>query len=229
VTIWFGMRQPESLPVEKRRPLSALAIRSALGEIARHPMVRLSILIQTLGFAMLFTVIISTQQVFDLTFGYGDTFHLWFGAIALVAGSASILNAALVVRLGMRKLVSAMLLVQVFLSAVMIILWVIGLPMHLLFAAYVVWTFSLFFQAGLIIGNLNALAMEPMGHIAGIAASAIGAFSTIGAVVLVVPVGLAFDGTPLPIAIGIFCEAVLAYLLIRRMQKLERPGEIKVG
>ena len=58
-------------------------------------------------------------------------------------------------------------------------------------------------MTGLTMGNLNALAMEPVGHIAGMAASLIGAISTVGSVVLAVPLGLAFDGTPVPLMVGV--------------------------
>jgi DHA1 family bicyclomycin/chloramphenicol resistance-like MFS transporter len=70
-----------------------------------------------------------------------------------------------------------------------------------------------FFQAGLTIGNLNALAMEPMGHIAGTATSIITAVATVGAVLIAVPIGLSFDGTPWPLAMGLFVCAVLAFVL----------------
>ena len=77
-------------------------------------------------------------------------------------------------------------------------------------------------QAGLTIGNLNALAMEPVGHIAGIAASIIAALSTVGAVIIAAPIGLAFNGTPLPMAIGTLACVTLGLWLTT---KIKRPGE----
>lgn len=226
---WLSLRQPESLPPARRRPFSPRAIGEAISEMAAHPMIRLSVLVQSLAFAMLFAVIVSTQQVFDITFGMKESFHWWFCGIALMAGSASVLNALLVVRLGMRRLVSAMLLAQVFISAGMIGLWVGEAPQHLVFGGYVLWTTSVFFQAGMTIGNLNALAMEPVDHIAGTVASAMGGIATVVAVILAIPVGLAFDGTPLPLAVAIFVAATLGYALTREMQKLERPSKGAVG
>ena len=68
---------------------------------------------------------------------------------------------------------------------------------------------------GLSMGNLNALAMEDLGHIAGFAASAIAALSTMGAVLIAVPVGLAFNGTQIPLMIGVAVFSVLSLVLIQ--------------
>jgi hypothetical protein len=71
------------------------------------------------------------------------------------------------------------------------------------FFCFLFWMFSIFFQAGLTMGNLTALAMEPVGHIAGTAASLISAIATIGSVFLAAIVGQFFDGTPIAMIVGI--------------------------
>ena len=76
-------------------------------------------------------------------------------------------------------------------------------PDALYFWAYFVWATTVFFMTGLTMGNLNAMALEPVGHIAGMAASLVSALSTVFAVVLAVPLGLAFDGTPVPLMVGV--------------------------
>ena len=221
--LWLLIRQPETLAPENRRPLSFRALWTATGEMFAHPTARLSIIIQTLSFAMLFTVLSSTQQVFDITFGQGDYFHLWFGAIAVVAASGSILNARLVVRLGMRAIIKAMYSVQIAVTLGMIAVTLAGAPYPIAFGVYVLWITTNFFQAGMTIGNLNALGMEEMGHIAGLAASIIAAVATIGAVILAAPVALLFDGTPIPMAIGILIFASLARWLTTMIR---RPGDV---
>ncbi|MCA1775003.1 MAG: multidrug effflux MFS transporter [Loktanella sp.] len=220
--LWLGIRQPETLPPEKRRSLRLAPMVIAVREILSNHTTRTSILVQTLTFGMLFIVLSSTQQVFDVTFGQGEHFHLWFGGIAILAASASLINAQLVGRLGMRAIVKTMFTIQIVVTLVMIVLTAFNGPWLLSFGIYVVWTTSNFFQAGLTIGNLNALAMEPMGHIAGIAASMIAALSTVGAVIIAAPVGLAFDGSPMPMAIGILICAALALWLTTT---IKRPGE----
>lgn len=219
---WLMLRQPETLAREDRSAIGVRAMASAAGEIIRNPTTRVSVIVQTLCFGMLFSTLSSVQQMFDITYGKGDSFPLYFGGMAVVASTASMLNARLVGRLGMRRLVKSMLSVQLGLTTLMIVLTLTHLPTQLEFLVFLFWTTSVFFQAGLTMGNLNALAMEPLGHIAGKAASLISAFSTVGAVLIAVPVGLAYDGTPLPIAISLLVLAVIAVVLTNR---IKRPGE----
>lgn len=211
--IWLMLRQPETLAPQYRRPLSTKALRGAIIEMFTHPTARLSIIIQTLTLGMLFTVLSSTQQVFDITFDQGAHFHLWFGAIAIIAASASVLNSQIVVRLGMRAIIKAMYTAQIAITLLMIVITMANGPYWLAFGTYIFWITANFFQAGLTIGNLNALAMEEMGHIAGLAASVIAAVATVGAVVIAAPIAGLFDGTPLPMALGTLICATLALVL----------------
>ena len=90
------------------------------------------------------------------------------------------------------------------------------MPLEAAFPAWFAWSDSIFFMAGLTFGNLNALALQPLGHIAGMAASLIAAISTIISVVLGAPIGLAFDGTPMPLVFGAIVCSGIAFLLMRR-------------
>jgi MFS transporter, DHA1 family, multidrug resistance protein len=220
--LWLLIRQPETLMPENRRALSIRALYTATAQMFAHRTARLSIAVQTLVFGILFIVLSSTQQVFDVTFGQGAYFHYWFGGIAILAASASLLNARLVMRLGMRAIIKAMLTIQIGITLAMIAITAIDGPYWLAFGTYVIWVTGNFFQAGLTIGNLNALAMEDMGHIAGLAASIIAAISTIGAVLIAAPIALMFDGTPLPMAVGALVAASIALWLTT---KIKRPGE----
>jgi DHA1 family bicyclomycin/chloramphenicol resistance-like MFS transporter len=220
--LWLLIRQPETLMPGNRRPLSIAALYTATAQMFAHRTARLSIAVQTLVFGILFIVLSSTQQVFDVTFGQGAHFHYWFGGIAILAASASLLNARLVMRLGMRAIIKAMLTIQIGITLAMIAITAMDGPYWLAFGTYVIWVTGNFFQAGLTIGNLNALAMEDMGHIAGLAASIIAAISTIGAVLIAAPIALMFDGTPLPMAVGALVAARIALWLTT---KIKRPGE----
>ncbi len=221
-TTWLWTRQPETLARENRRPLSLSKMASATVEVFKIPTTRISIVIQMLTFGTLFMSLSSTQQLFDKTYGQGDVFHLWFGGIAIVASTASMLNARIVGRLGMRAIIKATFMGQIILTLIMIAVTLLGGPYWLTFGVFVIWTIGIFMQAGLTIGNLNALAMEPVGHIAGLAASIISALSTVGAVLLAAPVGLALNGTPMPMALGTLACVTLALWLTN---KIKRPGE----
>lgn len=222
LVVWLFLRLDETLPRNERRPFSGAAIFSAIREMFSIPMVTLSVILQTLCFGVLFSGLTTVQQIYDITFDRAESFPMWFAIVAVFAGSASFINAMLVVRLGMRLIVSAMLLAQLFFSGVMIVLTYMPPPDPVYFYLFVFWQFSLFFMAGLTIGNLNALALEPIGHIAGTAASVMSGIATVGAMLFAVPIGLTFDGTPRTTAIGIFLLVVVAVAVMQPMRKLER-------
>ena len=219
--LWMGFRLPETLLPEQRRPLRPALILEALHEIASHPSVRTSILVQSLAMAMLFTMLMLVQPIYYDVYDRAESFPYWFGAVAILAGSASLLNAAIVVRLGMRLVVTVTLAVQIVLSVIMVLLDLGALPEPYGFAFFVGWQICLFFQAGLTLGNLNAIAMEPMGHIAGMAASVVGAASTVLAAAIASPVGLLFDGTIMPLVFAVLTMATFAFILMLNLSRIE--------
>ena len=221
-TLWLAIRLPESLPPAARRPMRLPAISEAVREVLTHPVVRLSIMAQTMGYVLLFTSISLIQPVFDQVFDRAAQFPLWFAGMAIVSGSASIINAALVMRLGMQRLAMAAFGAQVILSTLMTLCWLAGLRGDAMFAVYLVWQCTVLFQSGLTVGNLNAIAMEPMAHIAGTAASVIGAISTIAGALIAAPIALVFNATPLPMSLGVGGASAVAFVLLWRLGRIER-------
>ena len=133
------------------------------------------------------------------------------------------MNAALVVRLGMRRMILSVLVAQVIGSGVMLALTLSGsIPQDVAFALHLIWTISVFFMIGLTMGNLNALAMEPVGHIAGMAASVMGALATVTAVPVAAVIGLMFDGTALPLIASVAALALAALVTVKAMG----PGRV---
>ena len=222
VNTWLALRQPETLAPENRRPFRVATIADGVREVISNRQVMLTIAALSLAFAVLFTTLSTTQQVFDQSFDRAASFPYWFAIIALLSGLGSLLNARIVIRLGMRRVVRLTFTAQLVFSAAMALLTLTGaLPETAFFALYIIWTTTIFFMAGLTVGNLNALGMEPLGHLAGLAASIIGSLGTVAAVVLAIPIGLAFDGTPLPLALGfaVCCAAGIGVM------HLLGPGE----
>ena len=220
--LWLGLRQPETLLPQDRRPLKPAMLWHGLCEVLSHRSVVLCIAVMTMGFGILFGTLSSTQQIFDVTFGRGSSFALWFGAIALLSLPAGFANARLVGRLGMRRLVSYTFVAQLVITLIVLTLIFYGLlPGQLAFAAYVVWAVSVFSMANIVFGNLNAIALAPLGHIAGLASSVVIATATVLAVGVAAPLGLLFDGTPVPLLAGV---AVLLVLAIGLMQLMPRDG-----
>lgn len=216
---WVTLRQRETHPPERRRPFRAGALWAGVVEVLSNRRVALTIAVQALVLGLLFANLASNQQVFDQTYGRANSFPIWFALIALISATASFLNSQIVERLGMRHVITTSLSVQLGVSAVLCATMIWGqLSPDLSFAAYMLWNLSVFYLAGLTMGNLNALAMEPMGHIAGMAASIVGAISTVLAVVIAVPIGLLYDGTPVPIMLGVGLCSILSIALMTRLK-----------
>lgn len=214
--LWVLLRQSETLPRPERRPLRVRLMVAAAGEFIRHRKAVVSTLCQTLGTACLLASLSSQQGIFEQTFDRGPSFALWFGFIALCAAGGSLVNSRIVMRLGMRRVILVTYAAQVVLTAVLLLALVGGLlPEGLIFPAHVIWSVGVIAMMGLTQGNLSALAMEDLGHIAGLAASMMTAASTVFAVLLAVPVGLAFDGTQLPLMLGVGVFSLAALVLIR--------------
>lgn len=221
--LWLGLRQPETLAPESHRPLHLGDLWRATRELFDHRIVLVSIILQTLTLAALFGTLSSLQPIFEQQFGRAESFPRWFALIAATSMAGSLLNTRFVMTLGMRRIVlrtyTGMLVLSLAALATLGSGLLSGTPA---FAMQVVWCIGLFSMMGLTMGNLNALAMEPVGHIAGLAASVISSLATVGSVALAIPVGLAFDGTSTPLLAGTALLVALALLLARL--SLGEPG-----
>jgi len=217
---WLLIRQPETLPPERRRPLALSQTMSAFKEVLSSVEVRYYTAAMTVGFGQMFGLLSSMQQIFSDTFGRQQTFPYWFALMAVIAATASFINSRFVVKVGMRRIATYAYMGEAILSAVTLALFLSGvLPPTLAFAIFFIWASSVFFIAGLTFGNLNALSVQRMGHIAGTATSVIAAISTVLAVAIAGPVGLAFDGTPRAAMIGAVVCSTIAFLLMRRSER----------
>lgn len=214
--LWLGLRQPETLAADKRRPLHLGDLWSGTKELFTHRIVIVSIVLQTLTLAALFGTLSSLQGIFEQQFGRAESFPLWFALIAITSMAGSLLNTRFVMTLGMRRIVRHTYVGMLALTLLALVTLGSGvLPGGPGFAMQILWCIGLFSMMGLTMGNLNALAMEPVGHIAGLAASVISSAATVGSVVLAIPVGLAFNGSSTPLLAGVALLIGLALLLAR--------------
>lgn len=214
---WLWIRQPETLPRERRLPLSGARLWAALREVLGQAKVRLYLLAMTFAFAAMFVWISTVALVFETTYDRAADFPFWFAVIALASAPAGLLNARLVLRLGMRRLVTVALGAQLLAGCAMLAgLWA-GLGAAE-FPAFLAFMMVQFFSIGLIFGNLNALALEPLGHVAGMAASVMAGVSTLLSALIATPLAQLFDGTAVPLAFSaIFCAGVsLGFMLWAR-------------
>ncbi|MBE3638486.1 MFS transporter [Mangrovicoccus algicola] len=214
VMTWFMLRQPETLPPENRRPIRIPVMRAAFVEIVSIPMVRRTVLAMSCCFAMMLTNISSTELVFEQTLGLGAQFPLWFGAAAISALIAPMINSRIVMKYGMHRIASLAMTAQLVLSGAYLLALKTGvLPVDLLLP-YFLWQVTIFMTMGLSMGNLNALVMEPLGHVAGMASSLIAAISTLLGALVAIPASASFDGTQIPLVTCIFGFMIFARIML---------------
>jgi len=219
---WFAFRQPETLPPESRARFSAGAVLAAAGQTFANP-ITLGYMVATgLIFGAFISYLGTSQQIFQEQYGLGKLFPVFFGILAAGIGVASIFNARMVMRIGMRTLSKWALRASCVLSfGFLVVAWLLGgHPPLVLFMAYMI---LCFFSNGLLFSNYNALAMEPMGHIAGVAAAVTGAVSTFVALLTGTLIGRAYDGTVIPLVAG-FALLGLGALIITEWAERNRTA-----
>ena len=219
IMLWFGLRQTETLPPERRRPLAVAPLMQAGRVFLTNRVAVASTLAQMLASASLFSLLSTVQPIFAQTFDQAASFPAWFVVIAIGGALGSFLNTRGVMRFGMRRVIRVTYASMLVLSAPVLAAFALGITGTLAFALFMIWCVGLLCVMGLTLGNLSALAMEDMGAMAGFASSLMAAIGTMGAVVLAVPVGQAFDGTALPLLIGVTVFLALALTLTRWMKK----------
>lgn len=196
---WSWLRLEETLPAEGRVPLS---LRSSLKGYREVLCTRTTLGYTTAGgviFGALFAFISTAEQVFREVFGQGRSFVFWFAGIALTLSVMNFLNARLVGRFGMRRLSHGAMVGFISVSlALVAAMHFVGEELWLFFPLFAV-AFGLF---GLIGPNFSALAMEPVGHIAGTASAAYGFATTTLSGILGGMIGRAYDGTSFPLLVG---------------------------
>ncbi len=216
--IWFGIRQPETLLPSQRTKFSLRRIAATVGEVL-HDRCALGYTIASgLVFGAFLGYLNSAQQIFQSQFSLGTQFPLYFGALALSLGCASIFNAQLVMRFGMRLLSwRALQLMIVVSTGFLAFAWTAEGDPPLW--TFMVWGSMTFFCLGIVFGNFNAMAIESLGHIAGVAAAVIGSLATTMSLLLGLLIGQAYDGTVLPLVGGF---AMLGMTSLLTMHLTER-------
>lgn len=218
VTAWIFLRLEETLPKEHRIPFHVPNILDGFRQVFTNRITICYTVCMGLCFGGLMGYLNSAQQIFQDQFGTGEMFSVYFGGLAVVVAISSLLNSRLVEKHGMRYLSGRAYMAIVAASAVFLTLHAFGDIALWMFLGYAA---VLFFCFGLVFGNMNALALEPMGHIAGIAAAITGSVSSIMSLTLGAIIGQLYDGTLIPLTTGILVLGILAL----GMMKLAHAGD----
>lgn len=211
ITLWAFLRLPETLHPEFRRPFTWSAITSGFGIVLSDRVALCYTLAGMFTFGALFGFINSAQQVYVDIYGLGAWFPVIFAAVASLMAVSNFLNSRLVGRFGMRRLSQGALIAFIAISSVWFALSLAGPVPFPIFITLFTLDMLLF---GLLGSNFNALAMEPLGHVAGTASSVLGFTQTFGGGIIGTVIGQMFDGTVMPLAAGFCGVSIVAFLMV---------------
>ncbi|MCH2078394.1 MAG: MFS transporter [Rhodobacteraceae bacterium] len=193
---WFAWQQPETLT--KPQPLNFRVWIREIRDAFRLPVFRQSMTIQLFTFASLYGFLTAGPAIFSESYGIPGLYPYIFGGVSLLGAFAAFANSRLVKRLGMVVLSRVSLMVYSAINVVSLIAMAAGAELW----SFVAPMFFGFFVLGFVIGNAQALAMEPLGHIAGTASATLVAVATLGAGLLASPLPLMFGSDPMPFIAG---------------------------
>ncbi len=211
---WMAIRQPETNTAEMREKFSWRGLARSVKTVLSNRQTMIFSAAAACSFGGFIAFLGTSQQIFVDIFEVGEAFPAYFAALALVMGGSALVNARIVIKVGMRRIVKTAFIAVTILSSLYVLILLIMPTAENLFA-FMVWGMLVFFATGLLFGNINALAMEPMSKVAGVAAALIGAISTSLAVAVGIPIGQLYDGNILPIVAGFAVFSALGYLLMK--------------
>ena len=216
VSLWYGVRQGETLHPEFRRIFSLRSIGASFVEAIKIRVTFGYSFAAGIVYGTFLAYLMTSPQLFEDVFGITHNFPYYFGALAICIGSAAFVNARLVMKLGMRKLCIWALLAKAIWSGgffiIALALYKAGVALSL--PAFMIWAGFSFFLLGILFGNVNAIAMEPVGHIAGVGSAVVGCISGFVSLGIGTLIGQSYGGTVLPLLGGFAILAPISLLVM---------------
>jgi len=211
---WFTIRQPETLCLDDRIPFSTGRIIDGVIGVCKNRLSMGYTLASGFIAGVLMSYLSSAQQIFQEVHGLGREFPIYMAALALFVGGASFVNSRIVMRFGMRLLSHRAIILFIILTTIYLaVTYRMGVrtPLWLMMIIFA----PSFFCMGILFGNLSAIAMEPLKHMAGIGAAIIGSLSNFISSFSGSIVGRCYDGSTLPIASGFVVLGLLTAIAMR--------------
>ncbi|MFK8051414.1 MAG: multidrug effflux MFS transporter [Woeseiaceae bacterium] len=199
VGLWFAKRQPETLKPEDRQPLDAATLWKNTKTVVSSKIAMGYTLAAALISGAFIGFLATAQQILQVQYELGVMFPAYFAPLAACVGTSTLVNGKIVIKYGMRLLATIAAVCITIVSGLLLLAafyWQGEPPLPITMLGLM----SLFLFIGLVFGNLNALAMEPMGKIAGTAAAIIGALSTLVSAAIGVFCGVLYNNTIYPLA-----------------------------
>lgn len=211
IMVWFGLRQPETLDKDKRIKFTSHLFVDGVKEFFKHEDAVAFTFISGFITGSFMVYLSTSQQIFQEQYNLAEMFPYIFASLAISVGLATFLNSRFVVKYGMMKIAYASCIAYALISVFYVVLFSSGEnPSITVLLSF----FALqFFAVGFLFGNLRALAMQPLGHIAGIGAAINGFISTVMAVPIANYIGNFVTTSVLPLFIGFSVFGILSVLV----------------
>jgi len=221
VSIWLWLRQPETLKKENKKKMNLALYSNGVKAFFKQPKSIIYTIISGLITAPFLAYMSASQQIFSQQYNLGEVYPYIFSALALGIGISTFLNGQLVMKYGMLRMAITPMIVAFCISIVYIILYTNGTnPSSIIFISFLA---LILFSIGFIFGNLNALAMEPIGHIAGIGSSIVGFLSILISVCIAIFIGQFIEHSSLPIFVGFgTCTAISLVMIYQNSHNIKQ-------
>ncbi|WP_341216212.1 multidrug effflux MFS transporter [uncultured Wocania sp.] len=221
IMIWFWLRQPETLKKDKRIKFTSHLFIDGTKEFFKHKDAVAFTFISGFITGSFMVYLSTSQQIFQEQYNLADMFPYIFASLAISVGLATFLNSRFVVKYGMLKIAYVSCIAYAVISVLYVVMFSSGENPSI---EVLLGFFALqFFAVGFLFGNLRALAMQPLGHIAGIGAAINGFISTVMAVPIANYIGNFVTTSVLPLFIGFSIFGILSlavFIIIKKKVRL---------
>lgn len=222
--IWFWKRQPETLKPEYKIKFSLKSFVSGTKEMLKYPETVALTFVSGLITGAFLVYLSSAQHIFEDQYQMRDAFPFIFAGLAVSIGSSTFTNGTMVLRYGMRKLSLAATITFSSIALIYVLLfWNAPNPNVVILVSFL---FLQFFCLGFMWGNFRSIAMEPIGHIAGIGAAINGFVSTMISVPIASLIGSFLKDTALPLFAGLAVCGFLSVSIILIMRRITRKAAV---
>ncbi|MDG1858825.1 MAG: MFS transporter, partial [Emcibacteraceae bacterium] len=210
--LWFRYRQYETHPPEKRHAFSLRRIYHRAIEVVKNPVALSFTFASGIIFGSFVAYLNTAPQIMQGLYNLGEMFAVYFGVLAFFYGLSSYLNARFIARFGMEKICFFALSVLTFTSLMFSVYFVLY-DTDISLNYFMFFLLITFLSMGPLFGNFNSMAMQPFGHMAGVATSVISSIQTLFAVIVGAVVGQLYDGTVAPLIYSFLVCGIITLLI----------------
>ncbi len=216
VWLWALLRLRETLHPEYRLTLTRSHVAGAVRLVLGNRTSLCYTLALTVMFGSIMAYVGMVAQIFAEVFHRASLMPTMFALCAVTMGCAAFLNARFVERLGMRLISHTALLCFIGITTLHVVIAALGWERLWTFVALQAATMAFF---SLSVSNFGAMAMEPIGAVAGIGASLQGFVQAFGGALVGAAIGRLFNGTTVPLAAGALACGVATLVCVLLAEK----------